>query len=1215
MTVLDNQLEDSCTWFAAKPQYQQWLQMSTDSRPKTLWVNGNPGSGKSNLAGHLISNLKERNLNCCYWFFKDGEKHTKSLSTCLRSIAYQLALSNGRVQKEILSMQADDIRFDRDNEASVWRVLFLSGVFRANIAEPVYWIMDALDECQNPEALFPLLSKLTNRLSLHVLITGRKTSDLATLFSSLKPPSLVEEISPLDTLNDIKHYVQTNRSLVQVGNEDFQQFLVNRLVAKSNGCFLWVRLILNEFDNIFSEEEAISVLDEIHSDMDVLYDRILENMSKMPRNKDLVKALLTWVACAVRPLSVSDLEVALKLDTSITTQGNLQRLVSSACGQLLYIDAQARIRMVHETAREFLLDSQLDSEFAINHQKGHQRLTKVCLFFLSSDDMKAPRSRRASQTSRGRELPSFAEYSCVSFAQHLNNSHSGDDTVFSALSSFIDSNALSWVEFIAKRGDLALLIKSAKDMKRFLERRAKYSPPTDPILRLVESWVNDIIKVTTRFSKSLLSSPNSIHWLIPPFCPFQSAIHRKHASAYRGLSVYGFKNDEWDDRIACLEHRGDQALSIACSESFFALGLLSGKIILYDMSSCQPFLDFKQNGAVQILELGLTANILVSCERSSAIVWDITTGDKVHTFHLNDTLITASLSESDTILTVATRGNLLASWDLSNSRLIDNAFWEATTPGDREVIRQAPVHATICPEKKLLAAVYRGKPIVLWDTPGQCMYGVCSKEPTTGPRVIHSAINAITFNPNPKADLLFAAYCDGDLAVFDLENLQLKLLVECEADTLSFSPDGLTLAAGNAFGEIRIFDLLDTTGDSMTLLYQVNTTDSAIQCLAFNDDNSRLFELRGSQCNIWEPQALVRKGMDENQSEVSGNIPPEARVVNLEGVDAPRITAIEITDNQEIILCGKDNGVIDVYETREGSKVKMLFAHARSIPITSLLWGSAKNLLVSADLSSRLVVNDVMCSCHSASDNWTVKATLLDVRIGETINQPILNVTNDRLVVSTAHSERMWCIGDSLDIFSAGIANSSGRWIIDPCSAEHLIRIDQRSIQKYNWSTSKILEMEISEEGSPQDQNGIIRSVFACCKGQMIATQLRTRRRGYYSSSTHLWNAADFSSEGRTQTTVKALPYSNQLSAICAYLIGVMDDELLFIHKDLWICTSDLTRGSRGYYRHFFIPEDWLTGSEEIQCILNKAKDLVFSKGDELAIVSGGLSDSEFVPF
>ncbi len=219
-------------------------------------------------------------------------------------------------------------------------------------------------------------------------------------------------------LPDIKRLVEMKaKSLVVKDGED-RATLVKNVLVKSKGSFLWTVLVLNELSNSYSEEDIGQVLNDVPRDMEPLYQRTLE-MSQVTRGKELAKAVLAWATCATRPLTMKELEEALKLDVKGSFP-KLKESIMALCGQLATIDKSDKVQMVHETAREFLFKDDLESEFAINNTEAHTRIPRACLTYLTGEEMKPPRtSRRGSAMITAGQRSEFSIYACAAFSYHL----------------------------------------------------------------------------------------------------------------------------------------------------------------------------------------------------------------------------------------------------------------------------------------------------------------------------------------------------------------------------------------------------------------------------------------------------------------------------------------------------------------------------------------------------------------------------------------------------------------------------------------------------------------------------------------------------------------------------------------------------------------------------------------------------------------------------
>jgi hypothetical protein len=164
-------------------------------------------------------------------------------------------------------------------------------------------VIDALNECKNDSDLIPLLLKASELSSIRIVITSRNGFESYRQMLPLKTKVISEKISEYDTKQDISLYFEANKDCLPSVGEDDRQLIVNKILTKSAGCFLWVSLVLQELKQVHTSAEVSHVLEDIPSNMDELYSRILGHMSSAPYGKSLAKAILTWTVSAARPLT------------------------------------------------------------------------------------------------------------------------------------------------------------------------------------------------------------------------------------------------------------------------------------------------------------------------------------------------------------------------------------------------------------------------------------------------------------------------------------------------------------------------------------------------------------------------------------------------------------------------------------------------------------------------------------------------------------------------------------------------------------------------------------------------------------------------------------------------------------------------------------------------------------------------------------------------
>lgn len=1209
MVAQDSRLPGTCEWFASKKSYLEWKAFSSGT-PRILWLNGHPAAGKSVLAGYVIGDLQTTNFDYSYFFFKYGDKSKSQLSSCLRSIAFQMALVYPQVLDKFLEMQNDGIKLDEDNERVIWRKLFVSGVFELDIPRH-YWVIDGLDECFNFASFFaPMLGKLHDSILLQVFITGRQSVGLEKQFSSLGPHHFhADYISSADTLPDIKLLVEDKVRFSVVNDDQYRAALVDKVLEKSKGSFLWTSLVLSELANAHGEEEIDQILDDMPRDMEPLYSRILLLMSQATWGKKLAKAVLAWSSCAVRPLTTHELEVALQLDVNDKFL-NLTDSISALCGQLVHVDRFNKVQMVHETAREFLRKDGLQSEFAVKPSIEHTRLSKACLAYLTGEEMRPPRTRRRSSTRYGKKSP-FESYAREAFSDHLFQSDPCANDVFILVITFLRSNILSWIEAIAQTQNLSLLIHTAENLGIYLNACVKERSPIGQDMQTLRGWTTDLVRITARFGNALLASPSAIYWLILPFCPPESAAY-KAGSSSRRLSVVGLSNTQWDDRLSCVDFHDGQPTAVCHGDEFFAIGLNTGSVALYNGTSCQEYKVFDHGETVTHLQFQDKTNLLASCGQKTIRLWDIYSGDSLHTFQAPPRSMCLAFDEK--LLLAVSYGNYIASWDLITGTQLSKRTWhdsDTSLTVPPRPTRQPPCGVSISLAHKMLAVAYRGRPITLWDLEEGMYYGSCGKKlpnGLTGPYLI----NALVFNPNPNIPLLAATYQDGDLVLLDPFNDITIERFRANSHVLAASPDGRTLVGADGFGTIQVYEF-----ETLRLLYRITSTTANIRQLAFSKDNLHFLDIRGSQCNVWEPPVLTRNYAGDIGSESEGTSESTTSMESSSSDRPVNITALASHPKASFLFCGKDDGSVAIYDLQTGRNVRTLYRHKSQClirVITFVTFGFRNEIVMSVDSSNTIVAWKV---ANSQSEGFMAETLLFQSRLdcGHSINQVLASQEYEKFILSTRESDHLWKMTGHEE--AARQSRSEIRkWLQHPQSTSHLICIEGTVAHIYSWiDWTEMATFSIAFE--PTELK--VKNAIASKSAPRIVIELSEKDSSRNTRAIHVFDFPTISPELEPATAVSnPLSQFSGLTSRVSHVIDICDNQLVFVDNHSWVCSADLGSLVKSYMRHFFLPHDWFSSSRDIICAVVATgiqKDFVFARNDDVAVVKGGLEHVERIDF
>lgn len=1207
--ITDFQTEGSCGWLTSKNSFQDW-QLNIDNYPKCFWLSGEPATGKSTLSGHVVKYLEESNSDCSYFFFKHGGAGKSTVAELLCSLAWQMASSNTDIRRKILSLHDEGVLIDRSDGRSVWRTVFIARIFRTKLRQPHYWIIDGLDECTNYAAFFPLLGKVDQQFPLRIFVASRPHLAIERCFSQEGIPNVHESVSRDSSLGDIKLFIDAHSHYLPVDTEADRKDLVELILRKSNGNFLWTKLVVKELEEAHSQQRVDEILESVPRGIDQLYSRILTNLIVSRDNSELVMTLLRWVICAARPLTVEELREALRLDIGEVLP-QLDRTAGSICGNLIYVDSQSKVRATHHTVQEYLFRPDADSQYAIKRSEAHSRIAAVCLKYLSGDEMKSARYRRGGLTARQRTRSAFAVYSIKYFSHHIARSTSSADEQLLGLNSFLQSNALAWMEMIGASQDLGSLTQTAKNLKTYLERRAKYRSPLGVEVQNVSEWINDLIHLVAQFGKILITSPSAVQYLIPPICPPESIIHKTFGKAPRGLQLEGLSQKYWDDRLCCLIFSNAQTLSAAWCDNKFALGLSDGTIHVYDEISFQGQLKLLHGEPVRCLNFATINVYLASAGRRCVSLWNTSTGSQLWTNSVADQSLALEFDEVDSVLMAATKANTMCFWDVQTGQVLDESHFSDVDEEDQSEYhyRRSPLRAGFSPGLGLLGVAYRQRPISFWDLQDNTFVGQYHKAGSVYPEPM---ILDFIFNPKAEISLAAVVYDTRDVAIFDPWTQQTHATVDADASALAASSDGTVLATGSGDGVIKLYEF-----ETLKLMFQINSHQEDIRTMAFNSNNLRFLDLRGNHCNVWEPSVLVRRTSpgDDSSLDFSESItdgPEYSASRDLD--DDLAITALTSHHSGEYVFCGRENGSVAVFSSKSGQLVREGFDHSRNVAISNLDWNQQESLLAICDISGDVAVRKLS---KDPLEPLRFDEPVLRHKSPSVVHQIVFHPYGSRLLISTAEADELWSLKDGTltKTLTARESRSSWRWTSHTAQVDFLILINETRAGIYNWETlNEISRTEGIDLELPSGPLLPISSLVSTARGHNLCALFLGAKTAGLAPALWLWPNNFLVPE---TNKVKPAACFDDLAKDIKSVIGVYKSMLVFLAHSGWVCSvniDDVTQ-DKFYTRHFFIPLQWHSTMEKLSVLITCKGSIVMAINHEIAVFHNGLDYEERVGF
>ncbi|EER26929.1 WD domain, G-beta repeat containing protein [Coccidioides posadasii C735 delta SOWgp] len=1204
-----DKLDGSCDWLIQRPTFRDWLNRpgfesespSPDARnmqqpPKVFWLRGRPGAGKSMTAAHVVEYMEDNNLDCIFYSFTYGDKARSSLCNALRSLAVQMASINAPIRYKLIDMARQRQPIDLNLRISIWRSVFETVIMQERFQQPHYWVIDALDECDDFNVLVSLISKL-DALPIRVFITSRPIPEIEHLLQHHNIPVFKEEIKIEDSLGDISLYLK-GCELSFRGSSGGDA--MTSVLQESNGCFLWVALVvdhLRETVRRLITSEVVPVR---------MYEQILQRLMTMsPSDIKMAKAVFRWTICARRPLQATELLDMLYLDVK-DKLFLLEAGIGPLCGHLVYVDDTSGVQTLHHTVGPFLTGNCPVTEFAMEKEKEHARIAEVCLTFLAGKGFCASDPRIDDLSGFPADLSPFADYASSHFSEHILQSAVETDEPLLSLCTFLQSsNVLEWIGRQIQSQNLSLLARTAENLKAYLIRRLKHSLPLDKEVHTVEAWIHDLFHIGTLVTNNLLAIPKAVYFLLPPLCPRKSATYSQFGGIHDCFTVVGIAED-WDDRLASILYPEDEALSLACNANYFGVGLSNGSIFIYQSTTCEYVRRLQHPGAVIKLAFAGLHPFLASCSSSKLNLWDMHDGSCVWSACRSGNLdpMALSFSNDDSTIYIATKKGLSVFQTLTGTELRHCTYYSKQDFFDEE-LSNLTWNARLLPELDQLALISRNAPIVIWNAAEESIAWVVERRDLLEGAIPHA--NAVAFRRDRLGTSMVVAYNSGDLVLYHPRRSDWQNSFPLLAHTLAVSPGGRTLATGDTHGIIHLFDF-----DTLNLLYRITSDTSRVREIVFDSSGLRFFDLRDDRCNAWQPSILASgKGSDVTLT-VAHSAPIQQQKPTFRG-DDHSISAIACDhEGDSCLFCGRSDGSIAVFNMKTGCIAQELCRHVNSGRVHLLDWNTSGSLLTSADTSWRIICRKLSRKHRS---EWYTEKILLDKRTRNAILQVLTNQSGNRLLVSTTSTDIVWSLDTHSTEINRFMPREKRQWVSHPTDPDHLVLIRSGKAYVFDWLQFQMIS---GEDGIMLQSLPIydipFSQVVVCEQANKIATvSQRMNNEGRYSSIIRLWDAVHIHPEA---TNVPSVAQHENFLCDVKVILGTFELSLLFIDEQDWVCSLNIenTQQEHFYTRHFFLPFTWYRNKELVYNVTAKGS-ITFGVGEKVVIFHDGLGFRVPVPF
>ncbi|KAL2686826.1 hypothetical protein Neosp_004368 [[Neocosmospora] mangrovei] len=392
--------QQTCSWvferdFEGRDRRHSWSCFPTWLRDKTnepFWITGKPGSGKSTLLKFILQHPQLRPelenwagdlplVTASYYAWNAGSDLQKSRQGLIRTLLFQSLKMKPELVPRVAPRRWSLLRLLRKVvEQPEWEMWELEESMSHLLCEcgraiSLALFIDGLDEFQvehvemKKEILDPLQA-IYSQQATKVCVASREWIEFDDVFHQ-HPKLRMQDL----TFPDMKHYAMeelaASRGFLELQSifPNETKALVDELLGKANGVFLWLTIVVKSLLRAGSQGRGLShlqaLVSALPSDLADLYSSIWRSIEKdiisdsskllsiVRATHEPLDAVLVWLADDSHPLTF-DIECVLaRAGARSTIVDNIKRRLSSNTRGILEVSSSGIVNFLHRTARDW----------------------------------------------------------------------------------------------------------------------------------------------------------------------------------------------------------------------------------------------------------------------------------------------------------------------------------------------------------------------------------------------------------------------------------------------------------------------------------------------------------------------------------------------------------------------------------------------------------------------------------------------------------------------------------------------------------------------------------------------------------------------------------------------------------------------------------------------------------------------------------------------
>ena len=461
-------LDGTCDWIASNNFFKRWVKSGpSPSRDRFLVISGTHGCGKSVLASSVVARLEKAKQHTLFFSFSSSDGSRQTSENLIRTLLWQLLQETA--EKESLDAVH---RLSLDGQPTISELWEAFGRIASTVAKPVYCVVDGIDECidYNHTVSITIMQILEKSPELRVVLLGRPHVFQA---NSGNSPFVAIEITSAMLSQDIEALINDEVAKSDILSlPEFRKNVYKTLKDKSDGMFLWVRLMVDDLNKSSSKSEFSERLQNLPCGLEKAYQVLLLHLSERLDKYELrlAQQTLAFTSTSCRPLHFDELRYAFAIYCR-SLEGMARpleqylllqppRRILDVTGGLISV-TDGVLRLIHSSVKEFLIRPEDQwvcepdmavADFKVDITLTHRSFAWLCLDYmnLEKDETRIlkPDMSQSSQTLSD-SYPLLGYATMYTFF-HLNRSGSPCSITLTKIESVLKSTqSLLWIQHFA----------------------------------------------------------------------------------------------------------------------------------------------------------------------------------------------------------------------------------------------------------------------------------------------------------------------------------------------------------------------------------------------------------------------------------------------------------------------------------------------------------------------------------------------------------------------------------------------------------------------------------------------------------------------------------------------------------------------------------------------------------------------------------------------